>query len=104
MPFTNAVPIDAVKKGSSPYVSCPLPHRGSRKMLMLGDQNVRPIYCRRRSIAVDRLYFALASVEITSATCHIKLSLNVAAIAIACGKMVACPALATPCNASFHQL
>ena len=30
------------KKGSSPYVSCPRPQRGSRNMLMLGDQKVSP--------------------------------------------------------------
>ena len=35
----RAVP---VRNGSSPYVSWPRPQRGSRKMLMFGDQNVRP--------------------------------------------------------------
>src|SRR3954464_5032866 len=41
MPVTNATPMRAVRNGSSPYVSCPRPQRGSRKMLMFGAQNVR---------------------------------------------------------------
>src|SRR5688572_7501373 len=71
---------------------------------MLGDQNVNPMYCRCLPMAVDKLYLALASVEITSATSCIRLSLKVAAMPMACGKTVANPALATPCKDSFHQL
>ena len=41
-PVTNATPIREVRKGSSPYVSCPRPQRGSRKMLMFGDQMSSP--------------------------------------------------------------
>ena len=33
-----------VRWGSSPYVSLPLPHRGSLKMLMLGPKQLRPLF------------------------------------------------------------
>src|SRR6267378_4857299 len=50
------------------------------------------------------LYFARASVEITSATRWIKSVSHVAARPIAWGKTVAFPERATPCKPSFHQL
>lgn len=34
----------AVTKGSSPGVSCPRPHRGSRMMFTLGAQKVAPAW------------------------------------------------------------
>eukprot|EP00850_Spirogloea_muscicola_P010499 SM000062S19885 [mRNA] locus=s62:88831:98623:- [translate_table: standard] len=54
-PRTNATENAAESVGSSPGVSWPLPQRGSRKMLMLGDQKVRP--------ALPTECMALASVE-----------------------------------------
>ena len=39
----GATPSCAVRYGSSLYVSCPLPQRGSRNRLIFGDQNVRPL-------------------------------------------------------------
>ena len=71
---------------------------------MFGDQKFSPIYCKRRSLATAILFLALASVEIAFATSFNKLSLKEAAIPKACGKTVAFPARATPCNDSFHQL
>jgi len=50
------------------------------------------------------LYFALPSVEITFAMSFNNSSSNIAANPMACGNTVAVPALATPCNPSFHQL
>src|SRR5438552_1890616 len=50
------------------------------------------------------LYFARASVEITSATRWIRSVSHVAARPMAWGKTVAFPARATPCKPSFHQL
>src|SRR5690242_14711238 len=73
-------------------------------MLMLGDQKVNPMYCKCLPCCVDKLYFALASVEIAFATSRSKSLLKLAAIPIACGNTVAFPALATPCKPSFHQL
>ena len=49
-------------------------------------------------------YDDVASVEITSPIVYIKSLSNVAPRAIACGNIVAVPALATPCKHSFHQL
>ena len=37
-----AVAILPVSSGSSPYVSCPLPHLGSLKIFIFGDQKVSP--------------------------------------------------------------
>src|SRR6266436_7438010 len=42
-PLTKETPNLEVRYGSSPYVSCPRPHLGSRKILMLGLQNVSPL-------------------------------------------------------------
>ena len=53
---------------------------------------------------IDSLYFARASSEITEASAFIKSVSHAAAIAIACGNIVAVPALASPCKPSFHQL
>ncbi len=44
MPRTKAAAYSPLQKGSSPGVSWPRPHRGSRKMLMLGAQNVSPAF------------------------------------------------------------
>ena len=63
---------------------------------MLGDQKLRPIYHKCRFILADKLYFALASVDMADATVCNNESLKVAAIAIACGNIVASPALANP--------
>src|SRR4029078_5198067 len=96
-PRQNATPSRAVRYGHSPYVSWPRPQRGSRKMLMLGDQNVSPLYCNRRSFATARLYLARASVEMALASSFRRSSLKVAAMAMAWGNTVAVPARATPC-------
>ena len=50
------------------------------------------------------LYLALPSVAITLPSSNSNSSSKDAAIPIACGNMVATPALATPCKPSFHQL
>ena len=104
IPFTKARPIKDVKYGSSPYVSWPLPQRGSLKILILGDQKVKPVYSFFMFFWRNILWIALASSEIASPTFLIRIVSNVAAIAIACGNTVALADLATPCNASFHQL
>ena len=57
----------------------------------------------RRPRDANTLYFALPSVEMTSATRRTSPLSNVAASAIDCGNTVASPARATPCSASFHQ-
>ena len=44
MPFIYATARADVRNGSSPSVSCPLPHLGSRNMFMFGAQNVNPLY------------------------------------------------------------
>ncbi len=94
-----------VRNGSSPYVSCPRPHRGSRKILIFGDQTVNPLYCTvDPSGPLPTLYFARNSVAIACASRWSNASSNVAANPIACGNTVATPARATPCSPSFHQL
>jgi hypothetical protein len=53
-PRTKATAYLLAVAGSSPGVSCPRPHRGSRKMFTFGDQMVSPS-------AWPRLYSARAS-------------------------------------------
>ena len=65
---------------------------------------VSPLYISLSPSADASLYFALASVATTSPISFNKSSSKVAPKAMACGKTVAVPALATPCKPSFHQL
>jgi hypothetical protein len=97
-PVTNATPMRPVRNGSSPYVSCPRPHRGSRKMLIFGDQKSSPSIMSRRPARTAWLCLARASVPMATAISWINESSNVAASPIGSGKTVAVPALATPCN------
>ena len=73
-------------------------------MFTFGDHKVNPLYISLSSLLEYSLYFALASVAIISPIFSNSSSSNVAASPIACGNTVAVPALATPCNPSFHQL
>ena len=51
----------AVRNGSSPKVSIPRPQRGSRKILIFGDQNVSPANRLRSSLRIASLYLARPS-------------------------------------------
>lgn len=67
IPLTKATPICEVSQGSSPHVSIPLPQRGSRKIFILGDQNVSPVYWVRFSIDCAALNLARASSDVATA-------------------------------------
>merc|ERR1719253_923617 len=83
-PWKDAIKLAAYSPfstGSSPGVSCPRPQRGSRKMFMLGDQNVRPL-------VTPMLARARASSPITAPTLENRVRLKDAAIERDTGKPV----------------
>ena len=105
MPRTKALANVPVRKGSSPYVSWPRPQRGSRKMLMLGDQ-VSSEPPMRFGLGLPRpsAYTARTSVLMLAATSCSRRSLKLAASPTGCGKLVVAPGPKAPCSDSVHQL
>ena len=105
-PKTKFSPYLPLRSGSSPGVSWPRPHRGSRRMFRFGDQNVKPF-------VTPSLASARASAPMTEPTARKSVALNDAAVEIAAGNPVgqrlepssACAQPAwTPWSASLHQL
>lgn len=101
--FTTLIPIRPFMYGSSPYDSCPRPHLGSRKMLIVGVQKDNPLYLATVPFFLASAFLARASSLTAVNTLLISESLNDAAIPMQEGKTVARPFLPTPCRASLHQ-
>ena len=87
----------------SVYVSCPRPHRGSRKMFMLGVQNDRPWYWLTTPERFACWFFMRASSLTASKHCCSRMSSHDAAMPMVIGNTVVNPLRPTPCSASFHH-
>src|SRR5271157_1173126 len=79
MPFINATAMREVRYGSSPYVSWPLPQRGSRKIFIFGLQKVSPKYILWLFSLNAWWCFARASSDMAVDTSSIRLLSKVAA-------------------------
>ena len=94
-----------VRNGSSPYVSCPRPHRGSRNMFTFGvhtDRQWNRVGSMPSSCCM--FHFARVSSLVAVKTLSTNGTLNDAAIPIGSGNTVTFVWLARPWSASLHQL